>query len=76
MSNTTNVQRLGKSLAAAAACAFAYMGYQAMKLNEREHHTPTHGAHAPHEFLYLNETLERTALLALLLAAPPLEAVE
>ncbi|MDH3262761.1 MAG: M20 family metallopeptidase [Paracoccaceae bacterium] len=34
------------------------------------------GAHAPHEFLYLNETLERTALLALLLAAPPLEAVE
>ena len=49
MSNTTNVQRLGKSLAAAAACAFAYMGYQAMKVNEREHHTPTHGAHAPHE---------------------------
>jgi glutamate carboxypeptidase len=34
------------------------------------------GAHAPHEFLYLNETLERTALLALLMAAPPLEAVE
>ncbi len=34
------------------------------------------GAHAPHEFLYLDETLERTALLALLLSAPPLEAVE
>ncbi|MDJ0628338.1 MAG: M20 family metallopeptidase [Rhodobacter sp.] len=29
------------------------------------------GAHAPHEFLYLDETLERTALLALLLLAPP-----
>lgn len=34
------------------------------------------GAHAPHEFLYLDETLERTALLALLLAAPALEAVD
>ena len=31
------------------------------------------GAHAPHEFLYLDETLQRTALLALLLMAPPLE---
>ena len=31
------------------------------------------GAHAPHEFLYVEETLERTALLALLLLAPPLE---
>ncbi len=31
------------------------------------------GAHAPHEFLYLDETLQRTALLALLLLAPPLE---
>lgn len=30
-----------------------------------------HGAHAEHEFLYLDKTLERTALLALLLAAPP-----
>lgn len=29
------------------------------------------GAHAPHEFLYLDETLQRTALLALLLLAPP-----
>ena len=28
------------------------------------------GAHAPHEFLYLEETLQRTALLALLLLAP------
>ena len=28
------------------------------------------GAHAPHEFLYLDETLQRTALLALLLLAP------
>jgi glutamate carboxypeptidase len=34
------------------------------------------GAHAPHEFLYLEETLQRTALLALLLLAPPLEATE
>jgi len=31
------------------------------------------GAHAPHEFLYVEETLERTALLTLLLLAPPLE---
>jgi len=31
------------------------------------------GAHAPHEFLYLDETLERTALLALLLLAPPFD---
>jgi glutamate carboxypeptidase len=30
-----------------------------------------HGAHAEHEFLYLDKTLERTALLALLLLAPP-----
>ena len=29
------------------------------------------GAHAPHEFLYVEETLERTALLTLLLLAPP-----
>jgi glutamate carboxypeptidase len=29
-----------------------------------------HGAHAEHEFLYIDKTLERTALLALLLAAP------
>ena len=29
------------------------------------------GAHAKHEFLYLDETLQRTALLALLLLAPP-----
>jgi len=29
------------------------------------------GAHAPHEFLYLDETLQRTALLTLLLMAPP-----
>ena len=29
------------------------------------------GAHAPHEFLFLDETLQRTALLALLLLAPP-----
>ena len=29
-----------------------------------------HGAHAEHEFLYLDKTLERTALLALLLLAP------
>ena len=32
------------------------------------------GAHAEHEFLYLDRTLERTALLALLLLAPPAEA--
>lgn len=30
------------------------------------------GAHATHEFLYVDETLERTALLTLLLLAPPL----
>lgn len=30
-----------------------------------------HGAHATHEFLYLDRTLERSALLALLLLAPP-----
>ncbi|MDH3692273.1 MAG: M20 family metallopeptidase [Gammaproteobacteria bacterium] len=29
------------------------------------------GAHAPHEFLYIDKTLERAALLALLLAQPP-----
>ena len=29
------------------------------------------GAHAEHEFLYIDKTLERTALLALLLLAPP-----
>ncbi|MGI9433400.1 MAG: M20 family metallopeptidase [Geminicoccaceae bacterium] len=34
------------------------------------------GAHAEHEFLYVDETLERTALLALLLLAPPLEHAE
>jgi glutamate carboxypeptidase len=28
------------------------------------------GAHAEHEFLYLDKTLERTALLALLLLSP------
>lgn len=32
------------------------------------------GAHADHEFLYIDKTLERTALLALLLLSPPLEA--
>ncbi len=31
------------------------------------------GAHAPHEFIYLEETLARTALLVLLLLAPPLK---
>ena len=30
-----------------------------------------HGAHAPHEFLYIDKTLERAALLVLLLLAPP-----
>jgi glutamate carboxypeptidase len=30
------------------------------------------GAHADHEFLYIDKTLERTALLALLLLSPPL----
>jgi glutamate carboxypeptidase len=29
-----------------------------------------HGAHAEHEFLYIDKTLERTALLALLMTAP------
>ena len=29
-----------------------------------------HGAHAQHEFLYIDKTLERTALLAMLLLAP------
>ncbi len=32
------------------------------------------GAHTDHEFLYIDKTLERTALLALLLLSPPLEA--
>lgn len=32
------------------------------------------GAHADHEFLYIDKTLERTALLALLLLSPPIEA--
>lgn len=31
------------------------------------------GAHAEHEFLYIDKTLERTALLALLLLSPPIE---
>ena len=31
------------------------------------------GAHADHEFLYIDKTIERTALLALLLLSPPLE---
>lgn len=31
------------------------------------------GAHAPHEFIYLEETLARTALLVLLMLAPPLD---
>ena len=35
-----------------------------------------HGAHAPHEFLYIDKTLERAALLAMLLLAPPLEEQE
>ena len=30
-----------------------------------------HGAHAPHEFLYIDKTLERAALLTLLLLAAP-----
>ncbi len=33
------------------------------------------GAHAHHEFLYVDKTIERAALLALLLAAPPLNDV-
>lgn len=32
-----------------------------------------HGAHAEHEFLYIDKTLERTALLAALLLAPPID---
>lgn len=32
------------------------------------------GAHANHEFLYIDRTLERTALLAMLLMSPPLRA--
>jgi glutamate carboxypeptidase len=31
------------------------------------------GAHADHEFLYIDKTLERSALLALLLLSPPLD---
>ncbi len=34
-----------------------------------------HGAHAPHEFLYIDKTLERAALLTLLLLAPPTDVV-
>lgn len=34
-----------------------------------------HGAHAEHEFLYLDKTLQRAALLALLLTAPAAESV-
>ncbi len=34
-----------------------------------------HGAHAPHEFLYIDKTLERAALLSLLLLAPPTDGV-
>ena len=32
-----------------------------------------HGAHARHEFLYIDRTLERAALLAMLLLSPPLD---
>ena len=32
-----------------------------------------HGAHAVHEFLYIDKTLERAALLAMLLLAPDAE---
>jgi glutamate carboxypeptidase len=32
-----------------------------------------HGAHAEHEFLYIDRTLERTALLAMLLLTPSVE---
>ena len=32
------------------------------------------GAHADHEYLYIDKTLERAALLALLLLSPPLGA--
>ena len=31
------------------------------------------GAHARHEFLYIDKTIERAALLTLLLLQPPLE---
>lgn len=34
------------------------------------------GAHAEHEFLYVDKTLERTALLALLLLSPPVQTAE
>ncbi len=34
------------------------------------------GAHADHEFLYIDKTLERTAFLALLLLSPPLQTAE
>ena len=34
------------------------------------------GAHAEHEFLYIDKTLERTALLALLLLSPPVQTAE
>ena len=32
-----------------------------------------HGAHARHEFLYIDKTLERAALLTMLLLSPPTE---
>lgn len=35
-----------------------------------------HGAHAVHEFLYIDKTLERAALLAMLLVAPQVESTE
>jgi glutamate carboxypeptidase len=31
------------------------------------------GAHAPHEFIYLDKLVERTALMTMLLLAPPIE---
>jgi glutamate carboxypeptidase len=34
-----------------------------------------HGAHAKHEFMYIDKTLERAALLTMLLLAPPTEFV-
>ena len=34
-----------------------------------------HGAHAQHEFLYVDRTLERAALLTLLILAPPTDVV-
>jgi glutamate carboxypeptidase len=34
-----------------------------------------HGAHAKHEFLYIDKTLERAALLTMLLLAPPTEVI-